>query len=367
LANVPYFLQCEKYYLWRMNNRFPQPPPSTATILIVDDEKTQRDAVRDLLKATYPRLRFASCGAQAVEFCRDKEVPNLILLDYQMPDMDGIETLKRIHAIPKCRHVPVIFLTASHDEDTESQTLEAGAVDFVVKPPKPKSILHRISTHLKFSHYQASLEDALRATENSLILSFAEIIECRDNETGGHARRTALYLKALASHLDGAGLDNESIDIMERAAPLHDIGKIGIKDRVLQKEGAFSDEEYTEMKRHPEIGAEFLRGMLDRMPHQRYLEFAHDLARFHHEKWDGTGYPDGLSGTDIPLGARILAVADVYDALTSDRVYREALPHTEAVEIIRKGRGTHFDPQVVDAFEKSLGEFEIIHSRHGSL
>lgn len=216
-------------------------------------------------------------------------------------------------------------------------------------------MLHRIETHLQLFDYQLHLEYVVKELEDSIITSFCELIECRDNETGGHIERTKEYVRLIANELRAAGkytdiLSDYYIEMLVRSAPLHDIGKIGIRDIVLLKPARLTDEEFEEMKKHTLIGEEVLNTIMKRMPSQKYLDIAKEIAASHHERFDGEGYPNRLKGNDIPLSARIVSAADVYDALITDRVYREAMPHEKACELILSGKGKQFDPDVIDAF-----------------
>jgi putative two-component system response regulator len=285
-----------------------------------------------------------------------QEKPDLILLDIEMPDMDGFETLKRLRLNRYLGSIPVIFLTGNHDTDTEVRGLQSGARDFITKPVEKSILLHRIELHLRFSSYQSHLENTVARMSDSVALAFAELIECRDENTGGHVARTSTYVGMLGRKLMDMGLFAEELtsadlDMMVRAAPFHDIGKIAVSDRVLLKPGRLDDGEFAIMKQHTVIGEEILKNMLARTPTQQYLHYARMIAASHHERFDGKGYPRGLAGDEIPLSGRIMAVADVYDALVDDRVYRKGMKHIEACHIIRDGKNTSFDGRVVDAFE----------------
>jgi putative two-component system response regulator len=298
---------------------------------------------------------LAKSGAQALKICAH-ERPDLILLDIEMPEMNGFETITRIKENPILSHIPVIFLTANHDTETEVKGLESGAMDFITKPFEKSVLFHRIDLHLKFAEYQRNLENTVKELEDSIVTSFSEIVECRDANTGGHIVRTSKYVELICHELRRRNLYNDELsddelNMIVRAAPLHDLGKIGINDVILLKPGRLDDNEFRIMKTHTTIGADMLRSMFARTPTQRYLKYAIMIAEGHHEKYDGTGYPAGLSGSNIPLCARIMAVADVYDALVENRVYRKAMSHLEAHKIIIEGRGAHFDPDIVDAFD----------------
>jgi putative two-component system response regulator len=229
-------------------------------------------------------------------------------------------------------------------------------MDFITRPFEKSILLHRIELHLRFAAYQHQLEKTVKELEDSIVTSFSEMVECRDPNTGGHVVRTSRYVSLLGRELRAQGafveeLSEEALEMLERASPLHDVGKIGISDVILLKPDRLDEAEFNVMKTHTSIGAEMLRNIYDRTPTQSYLKYAIMIAEGHHEKYDGTGYPHGLRGTGIPLCARIMALADVYDALVENRVYRKAMSHAEARAIILDGRGTHFDPHVVDAFE----------------
>jgi putative two-component system response regulator len=250
----------------------------------------------------------------------------------------------------------VIFLTGNHDTETEVRGLQSGARDFITKPVEKGILLHRIELHLRFSSYQSHLENTVAKMSDSVALAFAELIECRDENTGGHVARTSTYVGMLGRKLMDMGLFAEELtstdlDMMVRAAPFHDIGKIAVSDRVLLKPDRLDDEEFTIMKQHTVIGEEIIKNMLTRTPTQQYLHYARMIAASHHERFDGKGYPRGLAGDEIPLCARIMAVADVYDALVDDRVYRKGMKHLEARCIIIDGKNKSFDGRVVDAFD----------------
>jgi putative two-component system response regulator len=273
-----------------------------------------------------------------------------------MPEMDGFETLKRLRLNRYLGSIPVIFLTGNHDTETEVRGLQSGARDFITKPVEKSILLHRLELHLRFASYQAQLENTVAKMSDSVALAFAELIECRDENTGGHVARTSKYVGMLGRKLIETGffveeLTPADLQMMVRAAPLHDIGKIAVSDRILLKPDRLNDEEFTQMKQHTVIGEEILKNMLARTPTQEYLHYARLIAASHHERFDGKGYPRGLAGDDIPLCGRIMAVADVYDALVDNRVYRRGMPHAEARRIILDGRNTNFDGRVVDAFE----------------
>ncbi|MDR1649716.1 MAG: response regulator [Synergistaceae bacterium] len=332
-------------------------------ILIVDDNTASLKQIGAHLMGSY-NFSMAKSGEQALRIC-ETERPDLILLDIEMPNMDGFEVIKRLKLNPMLESIPVIFLTGSRDVETEAKGLQTGARDFIKKPVEKNILIHRISLHLRISSYQAYLADSVMRLTEGFALSIANLIECRDENTGGHVQRTSQYVEILGKRLLSEGLFVEelsgpALDMIVRAAPLHDVGKISISDRILLKPGRLTDEEFSIMKTHARIGALLLKDMYERMPAHTYLRFARMIAAAHHERFDGKGYPDGLAGEEIPLCARIMAVADVYDALLDNRVYRKGMSHEEAAGVILGGRGTQFDPRIVDAFDKCHSEFAAI-------
>jgi len=322
-------------------------------ILIVDDNLSILKQIAAQLSGDY-EISLAKSGILALQICV-REKPDLILLDIEMPDMDGFDVIGRLKQNPYLDRIPVIFLTASHDPVTEMRALTSGARDFITKPVEKSILLHRIELHLHFASYQIQTERNVTALSDSLATSFAEMIECRDENTGGHVVRTSKYVELLGKDMINRGLFPDELNpaelqLMMRSAPLHDIGKIAISDRILLKAGRLDDVEFTIMKRHAQIGESIVERMYQRMPAQRYLRYGCLIAGSHHERYDGKGYPRNLAGADIPLCGRIMAVADVYDALTENRVYRKGLGSRQAIEIIMENRGTQFDPVVVDTF-----------------
>jgi putative two-component system response regulator len=323
-------------------------------ILVVDDNLASLKQLGAQLGSHY-EVSLAKSGAMALQICR-QERPDLILLDVEMPDMDGFQTIAKLKEDPALSQIPVIFLTGNIDAATEIKALESGAMDFIAKPANTDILFHRLELHLQFAAYQSSLENTVKELENSIVTSFAELIECKDDNVGTHVLRTGKYVEILGRELLAGGifadeLNEPDLDMIIRAAPFHDVGKIGVSDTLLLKEGALTGEEYEEVKKHTLIGARFLDAIYQRTPEQHYLKFAKLIAESHHEKYDGTGYPRGLAGNDIPLCARIMTVANVYDGCITDRVYRKALSHEEACTVILEGKGTWFDPRIVEIFE----------------
>lgn len=340
----------------------------TANILVVDDNAENRVLLSGLLKPHY-KVLVAVNGEQALALATAK-LPDIILLDIMMPEMDGYEVCIRLKANPVTQSIPVIFLTAKTQIEDEKKGFEVGAVDYILKPISPPILLARIQTHLKLrgamhelAHQNEILEERVKERTHELemlqdatIGAMASLAETRDNETGNHIRRTQNYVVILAKELLQSGhyqdeLSPESIELLYKSAPLHDIGKVGISDSILLKPGKLSDEEFAMMKSHTTIGREVLRNVESSIDFEcDFLKIAIEIAFSHQEKWDGSGYPEGISGYDIPLSARLMAIADVYDALISERVYKPAFSHEKAVQIITEGSGSHFEPLLVDAF-----------------
>jgi putative two-component system response regulator len=288
-----------------------------------------------------------------------------------MPGMDGYEVCCQLKADRATAAIPVIFLTARTDPEDERKGLDLGAVDYITKPISPALVMARVRNHLALKSHADFLKDKAAWLEREVrnrtrdisrvkelaIVAMATLAETRDNETGNHIRRTQNYVKALAEALAplpafSKELTPSNIDLLFKSAPLHDIGKVGIPDAILLKPGRLTAEEFTIMKTHAALGADAIREaetMLD-SAEPSFLRYAREIAEFHHEKWDGSGYPDGLAGDEIPLSGRLMALADVYDALISKRCYKHAWTHEQAVDMIREGRGAHFDPRIVDVF-----------------
>jgi len=354
-----------------------------ATILIVDDEPTNLFLLTGLLRPDY-LVRAANSGESALRAAASQPRPDLVLLDVMMPGMDGYAVLARLQENPATRNIPVVFLTALAEADDEERGLQLGAADYITKPIKPAVVLARVRTQLQAKQARDWLRDenafleaevVRRTAENDLtqivtIRALAHLAETRDPETGGHILRTQGYVQQLAMGLRqhprfADFLTARNIDLVTRSAPLHDIGKVGIPDAILQKPGKLTAEEWEIMKTHSRIGSDAIeQAETDAEQPVAFLVLAKEIAHWHHEKWDGSGYPDALAGDAIPVSARLMALADVFDALISVRVYKPAMPYAEAREIIVAGRGKHFDPDVTDAFLGGFDEFVAIAERY---
>ena len=342
---------------------------NSATILIVDDEPANLSLLTHLLRPVY-QVRAANSGENALRVATSEPRPDLILLDVMMPGMDGYTVLEHLRKNPATVDIPVFFVTALTDVDDEERGLALGAADYITKPIKPAVVLARVRTQLEAKHTRDWLKDknailesevSRRMVENDLtqlvsIRALAHLAETRDPETGNHILRTQKYVRALALRLRqhprfSATLDTRTIDLLTKSAPLHDIGKVGIPDSILQKPGPLTPEEWVIMKTHSRLGSDAIeQAEIDVEQPVAFLSLAKEIAHWHHEKWDGSGYPDGLHGDEIPLSARLMAVADVFDALISQRVYKPAMSYEKTREIIAYGSGSHFDPDIVAAF-----------------
>lgn len=353
-----------------------------ATILVVDDTPDNLVLMNDLLKSDY-KVKVANGGAKALKIAESDSPPDLILLDITMPDIDGYEVCRRLKHNPKTLNIPVIFLTAKAGVEDEKKGLELGAVDYITKPISPPIVMARVKNHLALKTMADFLRDKndflelevakrtreVVAIQDVTILAMTSMAETRDSETGNHIRRTQFYVKALAEKLrDHPRFDwfltDINIDTLFKSAPLHDIGKVGIPDRILLKPGRFEPHEFEIMKTHTTLGYEAMVNAENALGTRvEFLSVAKSIALSHQEKWDGSGYPQGLSGDDIPIPARLMAVADVYDALISRRVYKEGMAHEKAVLIMIEGRGTHFDADMLDAFLEIQEQFRAIAER----
>jgi putative two-component system response regulator len=323
-------------------------------ILVVESSLELARSVCEQIEGACPNLASLRTGEDALKFCR-KTQPSLILLAAEMPNMDGFETLELLKADLSSSGIPVILLAKRHDPEAEARAFRLGAADFMARPFSTAALLARIETLLTLAKYRAHLEESLRQAEDNIVASFAALLENRDATSAGHAHRTSIYMGILGLRLMERGkfkesLTAETLKLMVRAAPLHDIGKASLPDAVLLKSTPYSASDREAMKKHVQIGADALSAMLSQTPAQTYLRYAVQVAGSHHEHFDGTGYPQGLAGEAIPVSARIMAVADVYDALTSSRTWRPAMPHEQARQLVVEGKGTLFDPLVVEAF-----------------
>lgn len=357
--------------------------PSTADqateqplVLVVDDTPENLQLMHGLLRDHY-RVRLANSGEVSLDLARKMPQPDLILLDIMMPGIDGYEVCRRLKADPQTKAIPVIFLTARDQASDQQLGFACGCVDYITKPISPPLAMARVRTHISLKrtndqltainhNLQQELErrtHEVQKVQDVTIMAMASLAETRDNETGSHIRRTQNYVRALAHHLASDPrfadeLSEEAIDQLYKSAPLHDIGKVGISDGILLKPGRLSPQEFDLMKAHAQLGDQIIasaESLLDTP--SSFLRFAREIARHHHENWDGSGYPDGLAGTAIPLSARLMAVADVYDALISRRCYKEPFSHELACEFILKGGGRKFDPVIVEAFSQLRDQF----------
>ncbi len=357
------------------------------TILVVDDVPTNREVLASLLDARGYRVLLAEDGARGLELATRTPSPDLVLLDVQMPDLDGYEVLRRLRSAPMTAAIPVVFLTSHDDPASEAHALALGADDFVIKPPQPDRLLARVRVHLDAARVRRELieqnlllvaEAQRYASEQEVaqmvtIRALAHLAETRDPETGNHILRTQAYVRTLALELrrDPAyaqRLDGRTIELLAMSAPLHDIGKVGIPDQILLKPGKLDAAEWAVMKTHAAIGARAIEMAEHDIGHRvDFLTTAKEIAHWHHERWDGTGYPDGLAGEAIPISARLMALADVFDALISPRVYKAPMSCEAARAIILQGRGSHFDPAVADAFERQFERFVEIARRYSDV
>lgn len=350
-----------------------------ATILVVDDTSDNLILMSELLQNSYT-VKVCNSGTKALKFIDDGGKPDLILLDIMMEGLSGYAVIKELKSNEMTQNIPVIFLTAMNAIGDEEKGFELGAADYITKPISPAIVLARVKTQLENKAAADFLRDKnlyletevtkrtqeISAIQNVTILVMASLAETRDLDTGNHIRRTQHYVKALANQLQfhprfSHFLSTQMIETLYKSAPLHDIGKVGIPDAILLKPGKYLPEEFEIMKTHTTLG----RDAIDHAEIQlgikvEFLRIAKEIAYYHHEKWDGGGYPTGMSGDDIPISARLMALADVYDALISKRVYKKGMSHERAVSIIMEGKGSHFDEDIVEAFLQIQDEFRTI-------
>lgn len=349
------------------------------TVLVVDDTPDNLSLMGSLLRTEY-RVKLAPSGERALKIASAAGKPDLILLSTMMPDMDGYEVLRRLRADPATADIPVLFLTTVGSIEDEKIGLDLGAVDYITQPISPATVMARVRNHIELKLAREFLQNQSRYLEQEVqkrtreivaiqditVRAMALLAETRDSETGNHLRRTQMYVKAMAIYLQNhprfaTELSPEAIESLYKSAPLHDIGKVGIPDRILRKPGKLDANEFETMKTHTTLGYAALvhaeKEVGQEMPFMRY---AKEMTLSHQEKWDGSGYPQGLRGNAIPISARLMALADVYDTLISKRVYKRGFTHEEARAIIHKGRNAHFDPDIVDAFTAIEAQFQAI-------
>ena len=352
------------------------------TVMVVDDNLANLKVAKLALMRAYDVFTVPSAAKMFEVLGRIR--PQLILLDIAMPDMGGLDAMRALKSGPATKDIPVVFLTATTDPENELEGLALGAIDYIPKPIVPQLLLKRVELHLTVESQRRRLEEqaaTLNANareiqslnenlqrlvenktrdvlklQNAILRGMADMVEARDGAAGGHISRTQRFIWELINGLEAMDLYRDEMrgwdtNLMLESSQLHDLGKIAVPDSILRKPGALSPQEFEEMKKHVEYGVSIIERIESEVPVSDFLKYAKIFAKTHHEKWDGSGYPHGLAGCGIPLPGRILALADVYDALTSSRPYKDALPHAEAVGVIQGERGRHFDPAIVDAFE----------------
>lgn len=338
-------------------------------ILVIDDEPQNIHLLLETLGPDYA-VAAATSGERGLHLARSEEArPDLILLDVLMPELNGYEVFERLRDDVRTKEIPVIFITALSEGHSEARGLTLGAVDYIAKPFEPGLVKLRIRNQLELKKYRDKLEsmvqeqvEEINSSHIAAIFAMSKLAESRDTDTGQHLERTQNYCRILAEQLllrsvYANAIDEAFITSIYQASPLHDIGKVGIPDAILCKPGKLTPDEFEIMKTHALLGAETLQSVVDRFPSNEFLTMGLDIARWHHEKWDGNGYPDGIAGEQIPLAARIMAVADVYDALSSKRCYKQAIDHESCRDIICDGSGSHFDPALVEAFIAAEEQF----------
>ena len=342
---------------------------SKPQLMVVDDNVVNLQVVRKALSDTYNIIPVTS-GEMALNLMKKKGCPSLILLDIDMPDMDGFETIRRIKSNEATRNIPVIFLTAIDDSGSELEGLQLGAVDYITKPFSIPLLIQRVTLHLalieqkrELQNYNDNLTEMVKEKTKTIeelqrvtVHALSDLIECRDGLTGGHVARTQEYLKVLTEGLIQScdyhdEMKDINLEIWVQSAQLHDIGKVGIPDYILTKPERLTKEEFEIIKTHPAVGEKALKGAMEMTSANEFLSHAATIAISHHEKWDGSGYPYGLKGEGIPLIGRLMAIADVYDALVTERPYKKAFSHETAVNIIVEESGKHFDPTLVKIFK----------------
>ncbi|MDR2584450.1 MAG: response regulator [Fibromonadaceae bacterium] len=340
------------------------------TIYLVDTDKANLKLGKNALDEHY-RVLTMNSGDSLLKYI-NKGLPDLILLDAEMPKMNGYETVKIIKSQEATKDIPVVFLTVKIGGDSEKEGFSLGAIDYIIKPFSPSLLLKRVEMYFKLVDQNENLQKvvaeetkSILELQDALLKAIAGLVETSDSLTGKHVEKTQSYLGLLISAISKRGLYAEemhdwNIGLVLLSSQLYDVGKIAVKDEILNKHGKLTEEEFAEVKKHTTSGEGIIEKMDQKSTEHEFLKHAKIFAATHHEKWDGTGYPKGLKGVEIPLQGRLMAIADVYDALVSDRPYKEAFSHEEAVKIISNSKGSAFDPDLVDIFLEISGEFEKI-------
>jgi len=331
------------------------------TVFIVDDNTTNVVTAKEALDGAYKT--YALPSAERMFKLLERITPDLILLDVEMPEMNGFEALSVLKSNEKLKTIPVVFLTARNDPESEIRGFKMGAIDFVIKPFSAPVLIKRIETHIETDKLIKESQMAVRKIRDATINVIANMVEQRDKVTGAHIDRTQKYLSILVNGMIRSGvyadeMSNWDLELLLPSAHLHDVGKIVISDLILNKPGKLTDEEFAQIKRHSAEGERIIDEIIAKSGESGFLLHAKKFAGYHHEKWNGTGYPRGISGESIPLEGRIMAVADVYDALVSERPYKKPFTHEQAVEIIKKDSGTHFDPKIAEVFLGVADDFQ---------
>jgi len=334
---------------------------SMKVIFVVDDSAVNLVKAKQALEGNYEV--FTMLSAAKMFTLLERIMPDLILLDIEMPEMDGFVALQKLKENELTARVPVIFLTAFSDEAREYHGLELGAVDFIAKPFSAPIMLRRIAYQLEVNELIKKRTERIEQLQNNIVFVLADVVENRDKVTTGHVERTSDYIKILIEGMMQYGLYTEEMngwnkEMLVYSARLHDIGKIAVSDLILNKPGKLTDEEFEIMKTHSQEGERIIQQIIARTGEGMFLRHAKFFAGYHHEQWNGNGYHRGLKGTEIPLQGRIMAIADVYDAITSERPYKKAFPHEEAVRIITEESGKRFDPKIVEVFLAVKDKFE---------